>query len=436
MRAVTLIWLTVLGWFAAPAAATEVRGLRIWEGPEHTRVVLDLTDRAEYRVFTLTGPDRVVLDLQRARLAEYLTPKARGVVVGVRSGNPERNTLRIVFDVQAAVRPKSFLLDPAERYRHRLVLDLYPLAAAATAPPRPVVRAAEPQASELRKVVVAIDAGHGGEDPGAIGSNGTREKDITLKVARLLARKIDQEPGMEAVLIRDGDYFVPLRDRFEKAREKKADLFLSIHADAFTDPTVRGSSVFVLSQRGASNEAARYLAERENRSDLVGGVSLQDKDPTLAAVLLDLSQGATLEASASAAQHVLAALQSMGKAHKRYVERANFAVLRSPDVPSMLIELAFITNPDEEKRLRDPEHRSKLSKAILEGVRNYFHAAAPPGTWIAAHAKARQHVVLRGETLQEIASRHRVSVADLRAANGLDGDELRAGAVLRIPTSI
>lgn len=240
----------------------------------------------------------------------------------------------------------------------------------------------------LRPLIIAIDAGHGGQDPGARGANGSREKDITLKIARELARQVDATPGLKAYLTRDGDYFIPLAQRYQKARAAKADLFVSIHADSFTSPEASGSSVFVLSQRGASSQAARWLARQENAADLVGGVKLQDKDDTLASVLLDLSQSATQKASESMAEQVLGGLKRLGKTHKNHIERANFVVLRSPDVPSMLVETAFISNPDEERKLNDPRHQSQLARAILDGVTSYFSRQPPPGTLYAARADA------------------------------------------------
>lgn len=420
--------------FAAQATATEIKSVRVSTGENYTRATVDLTEDADYRVFTLANPDRLVLDVIDGKLRRSLDGKARGVVTAVRSGQPDEDRLRIVFDLSAPVRPKSFMLEPAERYRHRLVIDMLPPESVASEPVR-VAAASVPEAGAQREVVIAVDAGHGGQDPGAIGKSGTYEKHITLKVALELAERINAEPGMRAVLIRDSDVFVPLNRRYEKAREQKADLFVSIHADAAINRSARGSSVYMLSTRGASNEAARYLAERENRSDLVGDVSLNDKDKMLAAVLLDLSQGATLEASATAAEHVLASLTRMGKAHKRYVERANFVVLRSPDVPSLLIETGFISNPDEERKLNDARHRARLADAVLMGVRDYFHSAPPPGTWIAANVKTRAHLVARGETLSEIASRHGVSVSKIRQVNALDSDQVRAGVVLKIPTA-
>jgi N-acetylmuramoyl-L-alanine amidase len=259
---------------------------------------------------------------------------------------------------------------------------------ASTTPPNATKTMQQLMRGGMRPLVVAIDAGHGGQDPGARGGNGSREKDITLAIARELARQVNATPGLKAYLTRDSDVFIPLAQRYQKARAAKADLFVSIHADAFTNPEANGSSVFVLSQRGASSQAARWLANQENAADLVGGVRLQDKDNTLASVLLDLSQSATMKASEDIAGHVLSGLKKLGKTHKSSVERANFVVLRSPDVPSMLVETAFITNPEEERRLNDPRHRSDLARAILDGVNTYFTRQPPPGTLYAARAEA------------------------------------------------
>ncbi len=306
-----------------------------------------------------------------------------------------------------------------------------------------------------RKLIVAIDAGHGGQDPGARGLNGSLEKNVTLAVARELARQINAEPGMRAVLTRKGDYFIPLTERYRIARKAKADIFISIHADADPTHTATGSSVYVLSQRGASSQAARWLADQENAADLIGGVSLGDKDSTLASVLLDLSQSATMRASDDVARDVLAALHNLGRTHKSQVERANFVVLRSPDVPSMLVETAFITNPGEEQHLNDPEYRSRLATAITTGVHDYFSANPLPGTIFAQQdeppenttatalptqiaradspATTRLHVVERGESLADIADEYGVSVRALRSANGLSGTRVRPGTRLSIP---
>ncbi|MCU7866108.1 MAG: N-acetylmuramoyl-L-alanine amidase, partial [Candidatus Thiodiazotropha sp. (ex Lucinoma borealis)] len=270
----------------------------------------------------------------------------------------------------------------------------------------------------------------------ARGRKGTYEKDVVLAIGRKLVAMINKQKGMRAVLIRDGDYYLGLRKRIAKAREHQADLFVSIHADAFRDPRVRGSSVYTLSRSGASNEAARWLAERENSADLVGGVSLEDKDDMLASVLLDLSQIGTLQASSVAASRVLSQLKGLGKTHKRKVQQAGFVVLKSPDIPSMLVETAFISNPDEERRLRDTGHQKKVAKALMKGIRAYFKFQPPPGSWLAANqaSKApRKHVISSGDTLIAIANRYQISINRLRNANELKGDTIRIGQVLQIP---
>ena len=413
--------------------AAEVRAVRVWDSPDSTRTVFDLSGTVDYKVFALDKPDRIVIDVAGGKLAGgFQKMVGKGLVRGMRTGQPSAGTLRVVLDLATDARPKSFLLAPADKFGHRLVVDLYPKSEG----PRVVKSVAAVATGPERDVIIAIDAGHGGEDPGAIGASGSREKVVTLQIARALARAIDAEPGMTSILVRDGDYYIAHKKRYQKAREAKADLFISIHADAFTNRTASGSSVYMLSQRGATSEAARWLAAKENQSDLVGGVSLDDKEGTLAAVLLDLSQGATLASSDAVASQVLKSLTRLGRVHSRSVQRANFVVLRSPDVPSILVETAFISNPAEEKRLVDPAHQQKLAGTILEGVRNYFHSAPLPGTWIAANRQApREHVVARGESLSLIALRHGVTVGALRNANKLATDNVQAGKVLRIPTS-
>ena len=369
---------------AMPAGAVEVHALRLWASPEGTRVVLDLSGSAQHSVLVLKNPDRIVLDVAGARLAPgWRAPAGIGVVKQVRLGRRSSGELRIVFDLSRPIRPKSFLATPNERYGYRLVLDLgSPTGAAGPTPPETPVRA-EHARPEARDLIIAIDAGHGGEDPGAIGKYGTREKDVVLAIARALAQRVDGEPGMRAVLTRDGDYFVPLRDRMRRARAQQADLFVSIHADSIRDRSVDGSSVYILSQRGATTEAARWLAERENASDLIGGVSLENKGDVLASVLLDLSQTASLTASHTAAEHVLQQLNLVGEVRKPLVQQAGFMVLKSPDIPSMLIETAYISHPVEERRLRGLAHQAKLAAAIHQGLRQYFYADPPAGTRIA-----------------------------------------------------
>ena len=309
-------------------------------------------------------------------------PPGAGVVKQVRIAHRPSGELRIVLDLSRSIRAKSFLATPNNRYGYRLVIDLGAGAGApAVAADAPIrVEHARPEARDL---IIAIDAGHGGDDPGAIGKNGTREKDVVLAIARALAQRIDAEPGMRAVLTRNGDYFVPLRDRMSRARAQQADLFVSIHADSIRDRSVDGSSVYILSQRGATTEAARWLAERENASDLIGGVSLENKGDVLASVLLDLSQTASLTASHTAAEHVLHQLNLVGEVRKPLVQQAGFMVLKSPDIPSMLVETAYISNPAEEQRLRGAAHQAKLAAAIHQGLREYFYSDPPAGTRIA-----------------------------------------------------
>lgn len=367
---------------AAPAWAAEIRSVRASPSGDHLRVSFDLSARPDYKLFEIANPDRLVIDIGDAAVAHgFSAPAATGVLKDVRTGRHGKDGARIVLDLTAAVQPKTTVQAIGESGAVRLIVDLYTRNRGAP------VKSMAALAAKPRDVIVAIDAGHGGVDPGATGAGGTHEKTITLAVARDLARLIDKQPGMHAVLTRDGDYFIPLQERYQKAREAKADLFVSIHADAYASGDARGSSVWVLSPRGATNEAARWLADRENRADLVGGVKLEDKDNTLAAVLLDLSQGATAEASDAVAKRVLHALARIGPTHRGYVEKANFVVLRSPDVPSILVETAFITNPVEEKRLKSPMQRQKLADAILDGVRDYFEATPPPGTLFAANTR-------------------------------------------------
>jgi len=420
---------------AAAAAPVEVNGLRVWASPDSTRVVLDLSRPVRYQMFTLDGPDRVVLDLEGAALdtSHHGLPGPAGLVRAVRTGSQPGGMLRVVLDLTGHVQAKSFLTPPNQAYGDRLVVDL-----TSNTAPRPIVAPHAPTGQ--RDLVIAVDAGHGGEDPGAIGKYGTREKDVALKIARLLAQRINQEPGMRAVMTRSGDYYVPFRERLRRARVAQADLFISIHADAFVNRSARGSSVYVLSRGRASSEAARWLADRENAADLIGGVSLDDKSDVLASVLLDLSQNAVIGASQKAAARVLQQLDKVGELKKTEVQHASLIVLTSPDIPSMLVETAYISNPQEEKRLRSHAYQEKLAAAIEDGVHQYFYDFPPPGTRVAQlAAKERgqplRHVVAAGESLSELAGRYSVSVETLQRVNNLSGDSLVAGTVIEIPTS-
>jgi len=392
-------WLALLATVAGVSgklSAAEVRALRLTAGDDVTRVVLDLSASATSNVFLLENPARVVLDLQKSALKPKLSlPKGDGLVSAVRYGRLPHGGLRLVFDVTGAVSVRTAALDPASGVPHRLVLDIAaPGSAAAvsvtpSAPPVPVaIRPAHAPAESGRDIVIVVDAGHGGVDPGASGRRGTREKDVVLEVAKALAARISQEPGMKAVLTRDGDYFISLQERTRRARRAKADLFVSIHADSIANPDVSGSSVYVLSDRGATSEAARWLAARENAADLKGGIKLDDKDAVLANVLLDLSQTASISASMVAADNVLKSLDRVGEVRKPRVQQAGFVVLKSPDVPSMLVETAFISNRDDERKLSTPAHRSKLASAIFAGIEQYFEGNAPDGTRLAANRRA------------------------------------------------
>jgi N-acetylmuramoyl-L-alanine amidase len=367
-----------------PARAVDIRDVRVWAGPENTRVVVDLSGSAQHSLLVLHNPERVVLDVPGARLgkAAHKVPSGAGAVRKVRMSRSSSGNLRLVLDLARPIQAKSFLSTPNAHYGYRLVIDL----GGATREDKPIKVKHAP--ADARDLIIAIDAGHGGEDPGAIGKYGTREKDVVLAIARELAAKINAESGMKAVLTRSGDYFVPLRDRMRRARAQQADLFVSIHADSIRDRSIDGSSVYILSQRGATDEASRWLAERENASDLIGGVSLDDKDDVLASVLLDLSQSASLNASQVAAERVLHQLTQAGEVRKHEVQQARFVVLKSPDIPSMLVETAYISNPQEEQRLRTRTHQTRLAAAIHQGVHDYFYSNPPMGTRIAQLAAA------------------------------------------------
>ena len=431
----------------AGAEPVSVQHLRVWRAPDHTRLVFDVSGPLEHRFFTLQDPPRVVVDMDNARLQGPLPEvEAGAMLAAVRSGAPEEGPLRIVLDLKAEARVRSFMLKPAEPYGHRLVIDLYDIKAAQeeaaaskddTKPPTSTERATPTRPVVLDRVV-AIDAGHGGEDPGALGRRyRTREKDVTLAIARELAKLVAQEPGMRPLLIRDGDYYVKLDQRFEKARRQRADVFVSIHADAVPGRHAYGSSVYALSEKGASSAMARQLADKENASDLIGGVSLNDKDDMLAQVLLDLSHNKTMQDSLSLGDDILAELRRLGPVHLRHVAQAGFAVLKAPDIPSVLVETAFLSNPSEEKKLRTPAFQRQLAGGILRGVKRHLaRAPAPapvPVQATSATEPAREHIVRQGETLGSIARQYNIHVDALRFLNDLRGGNPPVGYTLRIP---
>ena len=412
-------------------AATTVSSARVWPAEEYTRLTIETNTPPQYKFFTIKNPERLVLDLEDTELTsalEGLSSKVSSTdpyIKLVRVGRYKPGVVRLVLELKAEIKPSLFVLKPVGEYGNRLVLDIYPvhpvdplmsllqtpdaktaaqgmpdadgkvaepvdMASAVARPETPPIFNADdnkraspepahqkPALDVVRLVTIAIDAGHGGEDPGAHGRQGTSEKDVTLAIARKLKQQVDDQPNMRAVLIRDGDYFIPLHGRVVKARKVRADLFVSIHADAFVRPDARGSSVFALSERGATSAAARWLAKKENEADLIGGVNLDVKDPYLAQTLLDLSQTATINDSLKLAKAVLSELGGINTLHKGNVEQAGFAVLKSPDVPSILVETAFISNPEEERRLGDEGYQEKMAAAILTGIKRYF-AKNPP----------------------------------------------------------
>ncbi len=376
------------------AAATEVRAIRVWPSPEYTRITLELSEAPAYRHFQLKNPERLVVDLEGvgpeslADLAGKVSPQDP-YIAAVRVARHRPDVTRLVLDLKTEVRPQVFTLKPMGEYAHRLVVDLHPTTSpsieeqveSAIAQAEGAQTAARRGGNErgrmLRLITVAIDAGHGGEDPGAIGAGGTREKDVTLAIARRLKAHIDRMDNMRAVLIRDGDYFLPLHERVTRARRHQADLFVSIHADAFLKPTARGSSVYALSESGATSAAARWLAKRENEADLIGGVNIDVKDLGLKRTLLDLAQTATISDSLKLGRAVLEALGTVNTLHKPHVEQAGFAVLKAPDIPSILVETAFISNPEEEKRLTDEDYQDRMAAALANGIKRYFDRNPP-----------------------------------------------------------
>jgi len=387
--------LTLLVSRAGFAAAPSILGVRVWPAPDYTRITLEHDQPLKFSHLLVKDPERLVVDLEGVELNSVLSSLPNKIIDSdphiklIRAGRNKPGVVRLVIELKGEVKPQVFTLQPVGAYGHRLVLDLYPAEA-----PDPLMAllekgeksagrdkggAKEPGAKPdiARLVTIVLDPGHGGEDPGAVGRGGSQEKAVTLSIARRLKARIDAEPNMRSVLTRDDDFFIPLGLRVQKARRVQADLFVSVHADAFMKPTARGSSVFVLSENGASSTAARWLAQRENAADLIGGVNIGVKDPYLARTLLDLSQTATLNDSLKLANSVLAQIAAINTLHKGQVEQAGFAVLKAPDIPSILVETAFISNPEEEKRLNDEAYQDQMADAILKGIKQYF-AKNPP----------------------------------------------------------
>jgi len=468
--------LTLLAVGFTPLFASEVQGLRLAPSTGHTRLVIDLDKPATHQILSLPKPERLVIDIDNSSLPKgFKLPKGSGVISRIRSGQ-QKNSLRLVADLKSNVAVKSFLIPAEGRKKDRLVVDLYHQGSELLE-----VKPVKYYENKPRDLVIAIDAGHGGKDPGSIGPKGTKEKFVVMQIAKRLMKTINQAEGMQAFLVRESDTKIKYRERMARARKKDADLFISIHADSFSDPTITGSSVYVLSQRGASSTAASWLANKLNSDDLVGGVKLNDKDDVLASVLLDLSQNASIAASTIVGKAVLAELAAIGRVRKKSVQYANFAVLKSPDVPSILVETAYISNPEEEKRLKDPKHQQKIATALFKGVEAYFKNNPPPNSLFAkqrnlgkprtllqkpepsaldasikpvpSKASSKQstkkpqskklqseksvqlikHVIKRGETLSGVSARYNVRLQALRSINNLKKDTVRIGQVIKVP---
>jgi N-acetylmuramoyl-L-alanine amidase len=418
--------------------AAEVDAVRLWRAPDHTRIVLDLSDAATFNTLTLENPNRLVLDLLDTRLNTALStlPLAETPIARVRAGIRQGINLRLVFDLTAQVTASAFLLPPNESTGHRVVVDLFDVdnAVAEVASNREPVLSVD-TLDARRDIVIAIDPGHGGEDPGASGPGELREKAVVLQIARRLEAQLAKIPGFKPVLIRTGDYYVSLKNRRDQARSLQADLFVSIHADAFRDPSARGASVFTLSTRGASSTTAQYLADSENAADRVGGVQLAEMDPMLAGVLADLSMTGTLDTSFNLGNLILQQIEGVARLHKKQVEQAGFAVLKSPDVPSILIETGFISNPQEAERLATPAYQDKMARAIRRGIQSWFARQPPPGTLLAWQREqgGREVTIAAGDTLSQIAAQFGVSVAEIKSTNGLSRDVIYVGQTLVIP---
>ncbi len=427
---------------SAALASPTINSIRLHASPEKTRLVFDVSEPLDHTLFVLENPLRLVIDLPGASLAKAARRQslaaarfAGTAVTDIRFSSAKQADLRVVLDLSESIKPRSFLLNPIAQYGDRLVIDLFP---AVTGQSAPAVQAKVEK--PLRDIVIAIDPGHGGDDPGAIGPGKTYEKTVVLAIAKALAERVDAEPGFKAVLTRGGDYYVAHRNRTQLARDNQADVFISIHADAWKTASASGASVFAISQRGATSETARWIAEKENRADLIGGVgsvSLDDKDDVLAGVLLDLSMTASLTASLEMGAEVIKSIAPINKLHKARVEQASFIVLKSPDIPSILVETGFISNPGEAKKLRTAAHQQKMAGAIFKGVSTYFEKKPPEGTLLAQKISQAKRVIAykikSGDTLSEIAQRYRVSQGALKALNALKSDRLRVGQVLKIP---
>ncbi len=422
----------------AEAVYKTINSVRIWRSPDKTRLVFDVSDAVKHNQFPLSNPGRLVIDVADARLnGSFSDLQLRGTPIKeIRHGARNKNDLRIVLDLSEKVAVESFLLKPNATYGHRLVVDLFD---DEDRKPKPIIKQ---QPTGFRDIIVAIDAGHGGEDPGAIAYGGGYEKNVTLAIAKQLATLFNREKGFKALLVRTGDYYIDLRRRSEIARENDADLFISIHADGFKDRRAKGASVFAWSQKGATSEMARWLEEKENAADKIGGErQAYSNDDMLNQVLFDLSITSTRASSIEVGNKVLGNIGDINHLHKKSVELANFMVLKSPGVPSILVETGFITNPEEARKLKTASHQRALAREIFDGVISWFYQKPPPDTMVAKwkqdgtlKTRPAKYVIRAGDTLSEIADQFDVSMSDLRRVNRLSSaNAIRVGQVLEIP---
>ena len=422
----------------SPLLATEVEGTRLWRAPDHTRLVLDLSAAVDYQTFVLSKPSRFVIDLADTRYRLSVASELRALdlnnspIAKIRSAKRNQSDLRVVLELTKSVQAKVFTLPANQQVGERLVIDLYDDQYS-----EPAVKNVDRRQGR-RDIIIALDPGHGGEDPGALGPKKIREKAVVLAIAKKAQAAFNRRAGYRAVLMRDGDYYIGLSKRREKARAAQADFFISIHADAFTDKRVSGASVYTLSDRGASSGIAKHLAQEENKTDLIGGVSLVEQSPMVAEVLLDLSMNAKRDYSFKAGQAIVKRLGSVTPLHKKTVEHAAFAVLKTPDIPSVLVETGFISNPKEARRLASSSHQAKLAAAIVAGTLDFFNVYAPEGTLVNWYNKggkrlAHNYTIQPGDTLSQLAQQFSVPLNDLRRYNGLSSDKIRVGQELKIP---
>jgi N-acetylmuramoyl-L-alanine amidase len=425
---------------SAESYSATITNARVWPAPDHTRLVFEVSAGVDHKLFTLSNPSRIVLDLSNVKSLTDLSDLSLNgsPIKRIRTAVRNKKDLRVVLDISRSVTPKSFSLKPNQQYGNRLVVDLHEKKTTTKKPK--IVKSVDQQ--KKRDIIVVIDAGHGGEDPGALGPGRVREKTVVLAIAKELQKLVNSKPGFKAKMTRNGDYYIGLRQRTKLARKYNADLFVSIHADAFHKPQANGASVYALSKRGSTSEAARWLAKKENSADLIGGViSLDDKDDILASVLLDLSMTGSLRASLGVGSHVLKSMGRMTRLHKKGVEQAGFVVLKSPDIPSILVETGFISNPSEAKRLKTRKYQKQMASAIFKGVNKHFTATPPQGSLLAyqqynrAASSPKKYKIQRGDTLSGIAKNHQVTLSQLKRENRLQTDTVKVGQVLRIPAS-